>query len=110
MVVREIILYTEHKEALRKKSQAVPLVNQKIRGIGLAAPQINIHKRVMIACLGIETDGECQAGPPVVLINPKVIDASGEHRDFDGCLSFPGLYGETARPHHLRIVRLPVTV
>ena len=121
MAAREIILYTEHKEALRKKSRAVPIVNQKVRqlirdlkdtlaassdGIGLAAPQINIHKRVVIACPGTETDGEWQAGPPVILINPEVIEASGERRDFDGCLSFPGLYGETTRPHHLRVTGL----
>ena len=37
------------------------------------------------------------------MINPKIIKASDEQKDFDGCLSFPGLYGETVRPHHLRI-------
>jgi len=121
MAVREILLYTKNKEALRKKSKAVPLINRTARqlikdlkdtlaassdGIGLAAPQINIHKRVVIACPGTETDGEWQAGQPVALINPEIIDANGERRDFDGCLSFPGLYGETTRPHHLRVTGL----
>jgi len=124
MAVRNIILYAEHKEALRKKSKAVPFINQKVRqlirdlkdtlaassdGIGLAAPQINIHKRVVIACPGAEIDGEWQAGPPVILVNPEIIEASGERRDFDGCLSFPGLYGETTRPHHLRVTGLDET-
>lgn len=121
MAVREIILYSEHKVALREKSQAVPFVSQKVRrlikdlkdtlqahsdGIGLAAPQINIHKRVVIVCPGAETDGEWQAGPPVALINPVIVETSGERKDFDGCLSFPGLYGETIRPHHLRVTGL----
>jgi len=72
-------------------------------GIGLAAPQINRHKRVMVVCTGTEMDGEWQAGPPVALINPAIIEASDECRDFDGCLSFPGLFGETTRPHLLRV-------
>lgn len=121
MAIRKIILYSENKDALRRKSKAVPLVNQKVRqlirdlketleassdGIGLAAPQINIHKRVVIVCPGTEANGEWQAGPPIALINPEIIEASGERRDFDGCLSFPGLYGETTRPHHLRVTGL----
>lgn len=121
MAVREIILYTEHKEDLRKKSKAVLNVSQTVHqlikdlkdtlaassdGIGLAAPQINIHKRVVVACPGSETDGEWQAGPPIALINPQIVEASDERRDFDGCLSFPGLYGETIRPHHLRATGL----
>lgn len=121
MAVREIILYATHKEALRQKSKAVPFVNQKVArlirdlketleasddGIGLSAPQINVHKRVVIACPGTEVDGEWQAGPPVALVNPEIVDARGERRDFDGCLSFPGLYGETSRPHYLRVTGL----
>ena len=121
MAVREILLYSEHQAALRNKSKAVPFVNQKVRrlirdlkdtleassdGIGLAAPQINIHKRVVIACPGEVLDGEWQAGPPIALVNPEIVEASGERRDFDGCLSFPGVYGETTRPHYLRIIGL----
>jgi peptide deformylase len=75
-------------------------------GVGLAAPQINIHQRVVIVCLGREVDGKWQAGPPVVLVNPLIVEASDERQDFDGCLSFPGLYGETKRPHHLRVTSL----
>ncbi len=121
MAVREIILYSEHKAALRKKSKAVSLVNLKARrlirdlkdtleahsdGIGLAAPQINVHKRVVVVCPGALVDEKWQAGPAMAMINPEIVEASGEHRDFDGCLSFPDLYGETTRPHHLRITGL----
>jgi peptide deformylase len=112
MAVREILLYSKHPAELRQKSKGVPFVNQKVLklirdlkdtleassdGIGLAAPQINIHKRVVIACLGEIVDGRWQAGPPVALINPEIVEASGERRDFDGCLSFPGSYGEMVR-------------
>ena len=121
MAVREIMLYSEHKESLREKSRAVPFVNQKVGrligdlkdtleahsdGVGLAAVQINIHKRVVIVCPGAALDGKWQAGPPMAMVNPEIVDASGERRDLDGCLSFPGLYGETTRPHHLRITGL----
>lgn len=118
MAVREIVLYSEQEAVLRKKSKAVPFVNQKVSrlirdlrdtleassdGVGLAAQQISIHKRIVIACPGAVIDEKWQAGPPMVMINPEIIEARGERRDFDGCLSFPGLYGETTRPHHLRI-------
>jgi peptide deformylase len=75
-------------------------------GVGLAAPQINMHQRVVVVCLGTEEDGEWQAGPPVALVNPQVVETRDERKDFDGCLSFPGLYGETTRPHYLRVASL----
>jgi peptide deformylase len=121
MAVREIMLYSEQKTALREKSKAVPFVNQKVRqlirdlketleahseGVGLAAPQINIHKRVVIVCPGAVMDGKWQAGPPMAMVNPEIVEASDDRKDLDGCLSFPGLYGETIRPHHLRIAGL----
>jgi peptide deformylase len=40
------------------------------------------------------------------LINPEILEAGDEQKDFDGCLSFPGLYGETVRPHYLRVTGL----
>lgn len=121
MAVREILIYPQQKSELRRKSDPVKGVNKQVRrlirnlkdtlqassdGIGLAAPQINIHQRVVTGCVGDETSGEWQAGPPIALINPKVVEASDERKDYDGCLSFPGLYGETIRPHHLRVTGL----
>ena len=75
-------------------------------GIGLAAPQIGAHQRVVVVCVGEEVEGEWQAGLPMVLVNPQITAASDERKDFDGCLSFPGLYGETTRPHYLRLTAL----
>ena len=118
MAVREILIYPQHEAELRRKSEPVKKVKRTVHrlirdlkdtlqaspdGIGLAAPQINIHQRVVVVCIGKAKDGEWQAGPPVALINPKIVEAGDERKDYDGCLSFPGLYGETIRPHHIRV-------
>jgi peptide deformylase len=118
VAVREILLYSENKRALRKKSKPVQgatqdvkqligyikdILNASIEGIGLAAPQINIHKRVILVRLGATGDGSGEPEPSIPLINPRIIEASDDRKDFDGCLSFPGLYGETSRPHYLRV-------
>jgi len=124
MAARDIILYLENETALREKSKPVRNVNRRIRelvqdlketltdhpdGIGLAAPQINVHTRVVVVRLGSERDDAgnwSEPGPPMALINPEVIEATKEQKGFDGCLSFPGLYAETVRPHHLRVAGL----
>ena len=119
MTIRTILVYPEHRAELRHKSEPVNKINHQVRrlirdlqetlqasedGIGLAAPLINFHQRVVIVCLGIESDGKWQKGTPEALINPQIIVMSDERKDFDGCLSFPGLYGEIVRPHRLRVV------
>jgi peptide deformylase len=121
MAVRNIVLYSENPKALRKKSQSVERVDRDIQrlirhlkdtlnahaeGIGLAAPQIDAHRRVVVVRLGGSGDGSCEPDPPQALVDPKVIEAGDERKDFDGCLSFPGLYGETLRPHYLRVTGL----
>jgi peptide deformylase len=121
MATREIMIYPHRKEELRRKSDPVRAVNRPVRrlirdlkdtlqsssdGIGLAAPQINVHQRVIIVCPGSELEGKWRAGPPVALVNPQIVEARDEGKDFDGCLSFPGLYGETIRPHYLRVIGL----
>ena len=123
MAIRDIVLYLENETALRKKSRPVRGVNRRVGrlvrdledtlddhpgGIGLAAPQINVHSRVVVVRLGGGRDGGdgSEPGPPLALINPEVVEAGNEERDFDGCLSFPGLYAETVRPHYLRVTGL----
>lgn len=70
-------------------------------GVGLAAPQIGVHLRVFVARLG---GGQVEPpGPPVAVINPVVVEAGRELPDFDGCLSLPGFFAETVRPHFLRL-------
>ena len=124
MAVRDIVLYLENEAALREKSKPVRRITRRVRrlvqdlkdtlnddpgGIGLAAPQINVHSRVVMVRLGGGEDDEGNAqepDPPIALIDPQIVEAGDEKRDFDGCLSFPGLYGETVRPHYLRVTGL----
>jgi peptide deformylase len=118
MAVREILLYPKDKDALRERSEPVCTLNRQTRhlikdlkdtllahpdGIGLAAPQINVHQRVALVRLGGRSDAGSEPGPPMALVNPEIVEASDERADFDGCLSFPGLFGETVRPHFLRV-------
>jgi peptide deformylase len=124
MAVRDILLYPERKAALRKKSEQVRKLNRSVRkliddlkdtliahpeGIGLAAPQVNDHRRVVIVRLSAKSEEDGEAGPPIALINPVIAEAQDERQDFDGCLSFPGLYGQTIRPHCLRVTGLDET-
>ena len=119
MAVRKILLYTEHEKELRKKSSYVRHVNHKARGliadlkdtlnahsnaIGLAAPQINSHKRVVIVCLGARSEEDSEHGPPIALINPE-ITVTDETRIgmYEGCLSIPGLRGYVERPQVIRV-------
>ena len=121
MAVQAIVLYAQNAGPLRKKSKQAKGVNRHTQkliqdlkdtlnahpdGIGLAAPQINVHFRVVIVRLGAGNDEGIEPDPPTALVNPKIIEAADEQMDFDGCLSFPGLFAETMRPHHLRVTGL----
>ncbi len=118
MAIRKIILFPKEESALRKKSQPVRVVNRYVKtlisnmkdtladhpeGIGLAAPQINVHSRVIVVRLGSKGDGEGEPSPILALINPEIIESKEPKKDFDGCLSFPGLFADTIRPHYLRV-------
>jgi peptide deformylase len=74
-------------------------------GIGLAAPQINVHRRIVVVRLGGGREDR-ESNAPTAIINPEILEEADLKRDFDGCLSFPGLYGETLRPHFLRLAGL----
>lgn len=121
MTVRRIMLFPEDKAVLRAKSDPVQSMNQRTKrlvadlkdtllacqdGVGLAAPQINELLRVVVVRLGAKNDWDQEAGPPIALVNPEITESGDERKDFDGCLSFPGLYGETIRPHFLRVIGL----
>lgn len=68
---------------------------EESKGVGLAAPQIGILRRVVLV---INEQDEV-----LELINPEVIFTEGEQTDFEGCLSVPGLYGEVTRPYRVRV-------
>ena len=65
------------------------------RGVGLAAPQVGILKRMMVI--------EVEEGNPVVFINPEITKAEGEQFGLEGCLSIPGKTGMVRRPQKIRV-------
>jgi peptide deformylase len=68
-------------------------------GIGLAAPQIGVNKRVAIIDLSVGAD----PGAPIVLVNPVVLESSGEQREEEGCLSVPDVCERVDRPARVRV-------
>ena len=62
-------------------------------GVGLAAPQVGILKRVVVIDIG---EG------PVVMINPEILETSGEQTGDEGCLSLPGKAGQVTRPNYVK--------
>ena len=63
-------------------------------GVGLAAPQVGILKRLVVIDVG---EG------PIVLVNPEIIETSGEQTGEEGCLSVPGKSGTVTRPNVVKI-------
>ena len=63
-------------------------------GVGLAAPQVGILKRIVVIDIG---EG------PIVLINPEIIEKSGEQTGDEGCLSVPGMAGQVTRPNYVKV-------
>ena len=61
-------------------------------GVGLAAPQVGILKRIVV--IDVED--------PYVLINPQILETSGEQTGEEGCLSLPGKYGQVTRPNYVK--------
>ncbi len=66
-------------------------------GIGLAATQVNVHKRLLVA------DVSDDQSEPVVLINPEIVEADDEGLSEEGCLSVPGIYEPVRRFQHVRV-------
>ncbi len=68
-------------------------------GVGLAAPQVGVLKRLFVVDIGDE-----EGNPdPHVFVNPEVLETSGEQEDFEGCLSVPGKSGMVKRPNYVKI-------
>ena len=63
-------------------------------GVGLAAPQVGILKRIVVIDIG---EG------PVILINPVILETSGEQTGQEGCLSLPGQAGIVTRPNYVKV-------
>ena len=107
MALRNIL--TKEDETLYKKCRPVTEFNGRLHqllddmadtliksnGVGLAAPQVGILRRV---CVVQNEDDEI-----IELINPEIIETEGEETALEGCLSVPGKYGEVTRPYYVRV-------
>jgi len=103
----------EGEEILRKKSKEVTVIDDRIltllddmaetmyenNGVGLAAPQVGVLKRVVV--IDVENGKNL-----LKLINPRIISEEGELCEAEGCLSIPGVYGEVKRPRKVVVEAL----
>lgn len=106
---------TEGDSVLSKKARPVTEMTPRIRelivdmldtmydamGVGLAAPQVGILKRIVTIDVG---EG------PIVLINPEIIETSGEQTGEEGCLSVPGMSGVVTRPNYVKVKALDINM
>jgi len=98
-------------DVLRKESKPVEKIDERILqllddmaetmrhadGVGLAAPQVGILRRVVVIDVG---EGLIE------LINPEILETSGQQQGAEGCLSIPGVRGEVIRPEKVRVKAL----
>ncbi|MBQ9119121.1 MAG: peptide deformylase [Lachnospiraceae bacterium] len=96
---------------LNKKSREITEMNAKLStliddmldtmyeaaGVGLAAPQVGILKRLVV--IDISENGD----EPLVMINPVILEMSGEQTGDEGCLSVPGKAGTVTRPNYVKV-------
>lgn len=96
-------------EILRKKCRPVAEITPRIirllddmkstlhkaNGVGLAAPQVGVLRRIAIV--------ECEPGEHIELINPEIIGQEGEQEEIEGCLSVPERWGITKRPAKVKV-------
>lgn len=114
MAIRNILRGED--PSLKKKSRVVSDFNRRLHvlfddmretlleanGLGLAAPQVGVLRRaVLIVDTGIETEDPYEQ--IIELVNPEIIENSGEQTGSEGCLSVPGVYGLVTRPECVRV-------
>lgn len=115
MAVRQIRVIGD--DLLKKRSREVTVIDDKIRqllddmldtlhqtgdGIGLAAPQVGVLKRIIVVDLSNEEEGV----GPYKLINPVIVRRKGEQVCREGCLSIPGKLGDVTRPKEVTVEAL----
>ena len=86
---------TEFDDALRKLAASMAETMYAAPGVGLAATQVNVHKRV------ITIDTSEAHDQLLVLVNPRIVRENGRHVYEEGCLSVPGVYEDVERAEHI---------
>ena len=109
MALRNLVI--DGDPLLRKTSRPVEEITPRIikllddmadtmyyggRGIGIAAPQVGVLKRIFVIDVSPEGDS------PMVFINPEILETSGEQTGYEGCLSVPGKSGIVTRPNYVK--------
>ena len=106
MALRQIRIMGDEKleKVCRPVSDMTPRTKELIQdmkdtmydanGVGLAAPQVGVLKRIVVIDVG---EG------PIVLINPEILEESGEQTGQEGCLSLPGQAGIVTRPNYVKV-------
>ena len=114
MALLSILKYPDPR--LNTLAEPVIKINQQIRrlvddmaqtmyaalGVGLAATQVDVHKQVIVLDIS-ETKDQL-----LVLINPEILESSGEAECEEGCLSVPGVFDKVKRAEHVRVAALNV--
>jgi peptide deformylase len=114
MALLSILKYPDPR--LNTVAEPVVEINQQIRrlvddmaqtmyaapGVGLAATQVDVHKRIIVLDVSEAKD------QLLVLINPEILESSGEAECEEGCLSVPGVYDKVKRAEHVRVAALDV--
>lgn len=113
--IRELgdpVLSKHCKEITAMTPRLETLVNDMLdtmydaEGVGLAAPQVGILKRLCVVDIYDETDENA----PYVLINPVIVSSDGEQTDYEGCLSYPGMVGKVTRADHVVVRALDINM
>ncbi|MCL2588718.1 MAG: peptide deformylase [Oscillospiraceae bacterium] len=97
---REVTVFDERLHTLLDDMwETLELAN----GVGLAAPQVGVLRRVALVLDIRVTDDEELEEVALELISPSIIEADGEQTDYEGCLSIPGLMGMVTRPRRVKV-------
>lgn len=109
MAILKVLQFPDPR--LRTRAAPVPVVDEAVRaivrdmfetmyaapGIGLAATQVNIHRRIIVIDVSADHD------QPLCLINPELLETEGEEAMEEGCLSVPGFYETVRRAERVRV-------
>lgn len=107
--IREIgdpILSKKAKEVREMTPRLQELIDNMLEtmyaanGVGLAAPQVGILKRIVVIDISPEQN------EPLVFINPRILESCGEQTGYEGCLSVPGKSGVVTRPNYVKTAAL----
>ncbi|OIO54182.1 MAG: peptide deformylase [Alphaproteobacteria bacterium CG_4_10_14_0_2_um_filter_63_37] len=111
MAIREILIWPDDR--LKKVSKPIERVDDTLRkvvkdmadtmydapGVGLAAPQVDVHLRLLIT----DIEGDEKNRKIKVIINPEIVAQSGSQTDQEGCLSVPGVFADVERADWVKV-------